>query len=593
MKLFQIHKSTLFLKIIFVLSIAIIFFIGGVTFKHLTALKQSTVWVNKSYEVNLELEKLISFIKDAETGQRGYIISNDEEYLIPYYQSKDSIRKSFDKVARLLQHSTTQERNLTRLLFYINKKQNYLSKSIYLAKQDEYDFAELNCNLMNGKIVMDSIRKKVGEMKRNENSLLENRQENYKNTMGYTPLFIYMTLLITLILITVAFIKINRDLLILKKSNEILVVTNEANNLAEIVGDFGSWRLNSDTNKYTFSDNKYRLLGVEPQSFDAGKEYSKFIHPEDLELVKEKFKELLRNNNLPQFTYRIIRKDGQLRYFKGLGRMVENVSGKKTFIGTTTDVTEEVLANRFMEERNRELEATNKELTAFNYIASHDLQEPLRKIETFISRLIDKDYAKMSEAGQQYTSKIQSSASRMRILIDDLLQFSRTNKAEKVYEEVDLNGLLENAKQELAQIMEEKKAVVENEELPKLKVVAFQIQQLFTNIISNSLKYSKENETPTIRIKSSLVIAQNETGLPKNKDKYYKITFEDNGIGFEQEYADKIFILFNRLHNKNEYDGTGIGLAICKKIVENHQGYIFANGYPDKGAVFTIYLPVS
>lgn len=593
-KYLQLYKSTIFLKVIFVLSIAIIFFIGGITFKHITVLKNSSIWLNKSYEVNTELERLISYIKDAETGQRGYLLSKDDSYLQPYYVSKDLVKVSFDKVSRLTKNSRTQQSNLKKLLYYINKKQNYLSKSLYLIKQNKTDELQIQKSLTEGKIVMDSIRSKIEDMIIAEQNLLDERQKDYEDTMAYTPIFIYLTLLVTLFLITSAFLKMNNDLSALKKANNILMVTNEANNLAEIVGNFGSWQLNLEKNTYIFSDNEFRLLGHLPQEFDASlEEFLKFVHPEDLEFVIEKTKNMSSDTNLAPFTYRIIRKDGQIRYFRGLGRVVENASGQKTFIGTTSDVTEEIYDKKIIEDRNRELETTNKELTAFNYIASHDLQEPLRKIETFISRLVDKDFNTISEAGQQYITRIQSSASRMRVLIDDLLQFSRTNKAEKVFENSDLNGLLENAKQELGQLIEDKNAIIENTELPTLNVIPFQMQQLFINLIGNSLKYSKKNVIPHIKIENSLVTAKDEELLPNTKDKFYKISVEDNGIGFEQEYANKIFILFNRLHNKNQFDGTGIGLAICKKIVENHKGYIFAEGHPNEGSTFTIYLPTT
>ena len=208
--------------------------------------------------------------------------------------------------------------------------------------------------------------------------------------------------------------------------------------------------------------------------------------------------------------------------------------------------------------------------------------------------MADKEAENLSETGNEYLKRITAASDRMRNLIDDLLQFSRSNKAEKEYETVDLNTLLENSKQELSSIIEDKKAVIISDTLPVLNVIPFQIQQLFTNIIGNSMKYAKEGIPPQIFIAAKKVKASDEELLTKNlNESYYKISITDNGIGFEQEYADKIFILFNRLHNKNEYDGTGIGLAICKKIVENHKGYIFAKGEPNIGAVFTFYLPTN
>ena len=237
----------------------------------------------------------------------------------------------------------------------------------------------------------------------------------------------------------------------MKVSKELLELANESNNLAEIVGEYGTWFLNLGNNKYTFSENEFRLLGVEPNAFEASLEgFMKYIHPEDKQYVQNISANMVNQDVLVPFTYRIIRKDGQVRFLRGNGKSVINKSGEKILIGTTTDVTVQVEAQKLVEDRNRELETSNKELQAFNYVASHDLQEPLRKIQTFISRLIDRDLQSISQNGQQDLLKIQDSTRRMRSLIDDLLQFSRTNKSEKVFENADFNELLENSKQDLS-----------------------------------------------------------------------------------------------------------------------------------------------
>jgi signal transduction histidine kinase len=592
MKPNSFYKSPVFLKSIFVISIFAIFFISAVTFKHINQLNDSSARVKHSYDVNLELERLFSYLKDSETGQRGFLITKDSTFLVPYILSGKNIERSFAVVKSYTKNDPAQENNLRKLRFYINKRQNYLSLSLHLSLKRPLTDSELRQKLLVGKQTMDSVRSQINEMILLEKRALKGRESLYKNTIKVTPVFIYVTLLLTLLFISISYIRINRDLEKLQLTNNRLVVLNESSNLAEIVGNFGSWQLSIDTTEYTFSDNIYRLLGCEPQSFKDGQDdFLKFVHPEDLLYFEGITSKRLQNDNLPAFTYRIIRKDKQFRYFRTTGRIVTNKSGQNILIGTTSDVTDEVLASLSLEQQNIELEASNKELLAFNYVASHDLQEPLRKIQTFISRLSEKEGDALTEEGKEYINRIHLSVERMRILIDDLLQYSRANKTEKVFEEVDLNDLLENAKVDLAQSIEEKNAVIKNDVLPTITVIPFQIQQLFINLLGNSLKYSKEKGVPKIKISCEKVIAFEEELIPKKtKDKYYKITFEDNGIGFEQEYAEKIFVLFNRLHNKNEYAGTGIGLAICKKIVENHKGYIFAKGEPNKGSVFTIYL---
>ncbi len=238
------------------------------------------------------------------------------------------------------------------------------------------------------------------------------------------------------------------------------------------------------------------------------------------------------------------------------------------------------------------LEAANKDLDSFAFIASHDLQEPLRKIQTFISRIEKMEVNHLSETGKDYFMKMKHSADRMRSFIDNLLMYSKTNTTDQVFEQVDLKEVLENAILELSLSIEEKKAVINYASLPTLNLLNLQFQQLFVNLIGNSLKYSRENVVPVIQIGTKIVKSNEVPGIVNGADKnYHRISVTDNGIGFDQKYANNIFDLFQRLHEKSEYSGTGIGLAICKKIIQNHNGIITAEGKPGIGSTFNIFLP--
>jgi light-regulated signal transduction histidine kinase (bacteriophytochrome) len=236
----------------------------------------------------------------------------------------------------------------------------------------------------------------------------------------------------------------------------------------------------------------------------------------------------------------------------------------------------------------------NEELESFNYIASHDLKEPLRKIQTFTSRIIEKGEDLLPQDTIYYFDKIVSSASRMQLLIEDILMFSQTTANEKSFEKTDLNLVLQEVKIILSTSFEEKKATIEYNELPAIMAIPFQMQQLLLNLISNALKYGKESVAPYIKISSSVVDSSllESSVLISNATSYNLISVEDNGIGFEEQYADKIFDLFTRLHEKNQYSGTGVGLAICKKIIYNHQGFITTQSSIGQGSVFNLYFPI-
>lgn len=729
------YKSSVLHKIIFTISLFVILFIGAISFKHINNISDSSKLLMHTYEVNLELEHLFSYIKDSENSMRGYLISKDTLYLEPYRTATKNVNTTFLSLKTLTADNPKQQENLQRLFKTVNKRYEYMKT--YSEQNRRVDITRsinFKKNFRESSKLLVDIREQLNEMVNLEESELKKRNSEYNNQIYLTPILTLGILLITLILLIFAYHQTTKDVEKLQAANTKLKKSQFLSYQAEILSEFGTWEWNLTTNVIKYSDNLYRILGTEPQSFEAGQEnFMKFIHPEDKQVVKEVFEkilteeslpysyfriyrkdgkvrylrsigklyiddlgnktvlgvtvditdehnknELLKSSNedlikvnkelkifdessrqaeilgaygswvlsydtfqfiysdnkfrllgcepqsfnptiekllefvhpddkhivieakknalktkeIPTIDYRIIRSDGQIRHFKTIAKSFKDLSGTESMIGTTQDVTDDFNKSEQLKERNKELEQNIKELNEFNHVASHDLQEPLRKIQTFISRINDKEKENLSEFGIEYLNRIERASSRMRVLINDLLQYSRTNRTEKIFEETNLNEQLKNSLLELSQNIEDKKAIINHSNLPTIDAVSFQMQQLFTNLLSNSLKYAKEGVAPVIDISCTETTAKAESKLKdKSSKKYYKIEFTDNGIGFDQENAEKIFLLFNRLHGKTEYHGTGVGLAICKKIIETHDGEIFATSKPNVGTTFTFYLP--
>ena len=278
--------------------------------------------------------------------------------------------------------------------------------------------------------------------------------------------------------------------------------------------------------------------------------------------------------------------------------LFSDITERKQAEGIQKEFTEKLETQ--IQQRTQELLKINEELSQFAYVTSHDLQEPLRKVKNFISCLVNEEKETVSESGKHYLERAYSTVQRMQSLINDLLAYSRLKKGELKFERLNMNIILSHVKDDLKEAILETGAVLDAQELFEINGIPFQLRQLFNNLIGNALKFSREGINTHIVIKSETAKGKKfndyllkdhvEKLLPKAS--YCHISISDNGIGFDSQYNDRIFEVFQRLHGQEQYRGTGIGLAICKKIIENHNGIITAKGKVNEGATFDIYLPV-
>lgn len=356
-------------------------------------------------------------------------------------------------------------------------------------------------------------------------------------------------------------------------------------------------------NYFNYAVYEYTGLAWEELANDG---WFKIVHQEDRIDNLLQWKKAVKLGQEFVFEHRFRRHDGEYRWQLSRATPQKDSDGVvKMWVGTSTDVHDRKMFISELEHKvqqrtkeltlmNHELIKTNLELGQFAYVASHDLQEPLRKIQMLSTRIFELEAATFSDKGKDYLQRLQASSVRMQQLIADLLAFSRANVVEKHFEKTDLNQVLGNVKEQISELIQQKGAVIVSDTLPELEIIAYQFEQLFTNLISNSLKFTKPGIFPVVTISSGKLLGEDAfpvAGLQSGR-RYHFIRLSDNGIGFDPQFSGRIFQVFQRLHGRDKYEGTGIGLAICKKIVENHQGTIVANGETGLGATFTIYIPV-
>ncbi len=462
----HIQKARLILpNLLFGILLIVMLAVTFISYNRIISLNNINASIAHNKEVNLRLNQILISLLNAETGQRGFLLTHDSDFLKPFIGSHEKINKLLDSLEISLAGDSEQHGNFEVLKSLVATRYRIFSTLPNQILNEDTIPLDRRTYLNNGRNIMNHSRSLIAQMSSYENKALDIKTITSNQAAFITPFYSLIFSIIGILIVTFAYFRLKREI--------------------------------------------------------------------------------------------------QLR----------------------------VRAENNLHDMNRELSLNNAELSSFSYVASHDLQEPLRKIQSFSNLIINQEKNTLSEKAQDYMVRINNAAARMQELIIALLSYSSTNVKNIPFIPIRLDKVLNEAKENLSETIETKNVHIESRPLPEIEGVELQIVQVFTNIISNAIKYAKKDEP------CKIVITAEKTQIGDNgmekylNQQYWKISFHDNGIGFDQKYAQRIFELFQRLHGREAYTGTGIGLALCQKIMLNHNGFITARSEPGNGATFEIYFP--
>lgn len=557
---------------VIVLALVTTLALSYISYRSIIKLNNLASWVDHTHVVQLNLQRTYSALSDADSELKTFIITKDSTYFRNLMTQENVIRHSMSTLAKLTRDNEVQANRLRSLDSLIHARWAYMEATM---KSDEahYDFFAGRIEECN-----HSLKASIQKLNEEEDKLLEARNQTASDYQSKAPFSLLGFQVVICICLMVGFILVTADLKAKERlQRDTLAKNQELKEQRDFIQSIFEHTVDViviiDTNLKMAAMNKRAKQLYDPNNNALGRSIVEvFPQTRDSDAL-HRIKDAL--SGKPSHTQVVQSLIHPETYFESF--FVPLYAGEK-IIGAMAihhDVSEIVKMTSEIKAMNVELQKSNSELEQFAYVTSHDLQEPLRKIQTFSD--MAKRNLRNPEVAEKNLDKLTASSKRMSTLIRDILNYSRISHGPAKTEHVNLNEVVDQVLQDFELTIEEKEAVIETNRLPTVLGSQQQLTQVFSNIISNALKFC--TGTPCVRI------------MCRHAEGKYEISVTDNGVGFDQAYAKQIFGVFQRLHHRNEFAGTGIGLALCKKIIENHGGTINATSSPGKGTTITVTLP--
>lgn len=576
--------------------------VAAITYRSTGGLEESAEWVSRRHDFLDQLRSFELHLMEVDSAARGYLLASDERYLPAYELARRQLvqdMRSIQDAVASGQYEEVETRDLEadcvrRLNPLLSRKTAILKTAI--ATRQEHGLDASATMLSNGEDenVTKSIRDILGSLRTSELARLE-RRSTLSAAIGRSSInVVIMATLLSAIILSLATLLILRDIAVRRRAEEVLA---EERNLLRSVMDAMPEQVfvTNREGRFIIDNISHRsFLGVKLAREVEGKTPTDFFPPsiaasmeQDNRAIMDSLRSVLNHEDL------VTRGDGEDIWLATTKVPLRDVEGRCIgLVGVSGDISTRKEAEERLRLAAEQLRRSNLELQEFASVASHDLQEPLRKIQAFGDRLKIKCAPGLGELGRDYLDRVQDAARRMQILLHDLLTLSRITSKAQPFEPVDIHSVVQDVVSDLEVRIEQTGARVEIGFLPTIEADAGQMRQLLQNLISNALKFHAPGTKPEVIVSARLL--DNSDSLPGAMpgEEICQVIVRDNGIGFDEQYLDRIFQVFQRLHSRSQFEGTGIGLAVCRKIADRHGGIISAKSTEGDGATFIVTLPV-